>query len=178
MGLCQAGWGVAPRYTNNKESPRRALRCQRLDRKRHKAQQYYAPPSRVSSTTRRARRLEEREAHGLQVRFLRERERGERERDGERDRESGEKTCPQCLLSPLTISSHSDCQRKPLTSPPVHLPEPRGVHSRVFCTRRVCPRPACLCHLCARERERSRVGGSNYPSAATLGRSIAERTVA
>jgi len=103
MGLCQAGWGVAPRYTNNKESPRRALRCQRLDRKRHKAQQYYAPPSRVSSTTRRARRLEEREAHGLQVRFLRERERGERERDGERDRESGEKTCH----TVLAFSAHN-----------------------------------------------------------------------
>ena len=141
---------------------------------------HYSPG--VISSSRPARRLVEREAHGVQVCVLRERER-ERERDGQRDRESEEKTCNTVLASPLTISVpfpfHSDCIRNHLYC--AHRPPAcasgcqlaRVLHASVVPA-------ACVLvsRVSEREREKSQQKEVITPSAETLGRSSAEHTVA
>ncbi len=127
---------------------------------------HYRP--RVSSSSRRARRLVERDAHGVQVCFLR-----ERERDGQRDRESEEKTCHTVLafsahhfLSILIANANHLNFAHPLTCLCHGVPT-RACSARVGCARGL---RASATSVCVRERSRGR--GSNYPAAATPGRPI------
>jgi hypothetical protein len=114
---------------------------------------------------------------GVQVRFLRARE---RERDGERQRERRRRLVAQRLLFSahqflsilIANANHLNCVT------PAHLPVPRRVHLRVYNTRQShLAALRALCHVCVRERERSRGSGRKYPTAETPGRSTAERTV-